>query len=468
MSLDSAVSALLSRLEAVTKRLEQVEGQLASGAVPTAVGAPSSAAASAAGGADAPYVEAYQRLIDDHIAPYVAASKKIGGEVATQADLVFEAVNAQKAFLAVASQSKKPDQATLQKLIEGTAQKMGAVGEIREKNRASKLFGNLSAISEGISALGWVVVEPTPGPHVKEARGSSEFYSNKLLTAHKNKDSDEDKNQVTWVASWNGFLKDLEPYVKQFHTTGVAWNPRGGDAAAAKPAAAAPAAAPKAAAPAATPAAAPKRGGLLSEINAVGDGKKPALNKVTKEMKIKGQEGKSSLVKAAEPKATAAKPTQPAKLQLNGNKWEIEYQVNNPSLVLDQTEPKQGVYLYKCERSTIVVKGKINNITLDSCKRVSVVFETCIASVEAVNSQSLEIQCLGTCPTFTVDATSGFQLFLSKDAVGTQITQSKSSEINISIPGAAEHDDPIELNVPDQFITTIVDKKLVTKEVVHV
>jgi adenylyl cyclase-associated protein len=31
-----------------------------------------------------------------------------------------------------------------------------------------------------------------------------------------------------WVQSWLQLLVDLQAYVKQFHTTGLAWNPKGG------------------------------------------------------------------------------------------------------------------------------------------------------------------------------------------------------------------------------------------------
>jgi adenylyl cyclase-associated protein len=58
---------------------------------------------------------------------------------------------------------------------------------IRDKNRASKFFNNLSTVSEGIPALSWVLQSPTPGPFVNEMKGSSEFYSNRILKEFKGK-----------------------------------------------------------------------------------------------------------------------------------------------------------------------------------------------------------------------------------------------------------------------------------------
>lgn len=50
------------------------------------------------------------------------------------------------------------------------------------------------------------------------------------------------------------------------------------------------------------------------------------------------------------------------------------------------------VYIYKCADSTIQVRGKINSIVMDSCKKTSVVFDTLVASMEFINCQSVQMQ----------------------------------------------------------------------------
>lgn len=37
----------------------------------------------------------------------------------------------------------------------------------------------------------------------------------------------KDELQVNWTHAWVAFLDGLVPYIKKFHTTGLAWNPRG-------------------------------------------------------------------------------------------------------------------------------------------------------------------------------------------------------------------------------------------------
>lgn len=62
----------------------------------------------------------------------------------------------------------------------------GIVDELRETNRGSPLFTHLSAISEGIVALGWIV-EPKPADFVKDALGAAQYYGNKILKDYRDK-----------------------------------------------------------------------------------------------------------------------------------------------------------------------------------------------------------------------------------------------------------------------------------------
>jgi len=92
------------------------------------------------------------------------------------------------------------------------------------------------------------------------------------------------------------------------------------------------------------------------------------------------------------------------------------------------------VYIYKCENSVIVVKGKANSIVLDSCKKVSVVFDGLVSQIEIINCQSVQAQTFGALPTVAIQKTDGCQVYLSADALKAEIVTSKSSEMNILVP----------------------------------
>jgi hypothetical protein len=61
-----------------------------------------------------------------------------------------------------------------------------AINNIRESNRASPLIDHLSAVAEGIVALGWFF-DPKPADFVSEMLGGIQYYGNKVLKEYKEK-----------------------------------------------------------------------------------------------------------------------------------------------------------------------------------------------------------------------------------------------------------------------------------------
>jgi len=464
-NMEAAIATLVQRLETVTARLEKVEGQLQSGGA----AAPAASSSSAAGAA---WVGEFDNFYNEHIPNLLSISNKIGNaEVKAQVAAFDRALKGHREILNVASKCKKPDDATFGKLLEGTSKAVGEVISIRDSNRGNELWNHLSALSEGVPALGWVSVSPTPAPFVNEFKGNSEFYSNKLLREFKGKDED----QVSWVNSLKGFFTALVTYIKQYHTTGLTWKQGGEDAGKYVGAApSAPAAAPPPGPPPPATAAPAKKGpdvnALFSEINK-GTGISSGLKKVTSDMKTKNRkpEERTAVVKAAPTKAPVKKTVKKGtpKFQLEGNKWVCEFQDDNNSLVIEETEPKHTVYLYKNDNCVVNVKGnKVNSICIDSCNRCGIVFNNAIAVVEVVNCNRVEIQCQGKVPSFAIDKCSSIQVILSKDYLDTEIVTSKSDQVNILIP--TEGGDLTELAVPEQYKTTIDNGKLITACVEHV
>jgi len=199
------------------------------------------------------------------------------------------------------------------------------------------------------------------------------------------------------------------------------------------------------------------------------------LKKVTADMKTKNRDPneKSSVVPAAsQPKATpkaAAKAGQKVgtpRIQLVGNKWVVEWQINNKEIIISETEPRQTVYIYKCEGSVVQIKGKVNAITIDSCKKTGVAFHSAIATCEVVNSNSIDVQCTHTVPSYAIDKCSGVQLYLSNEGLASEIVSSKVDSFNVVLPPLNPTDDPLELPVPEQYKTVVKGRTLHT-EIVH-
>ena len=138
-----------------------------------------------------------------------------------------------KNLIHVASQSKKPTDAQLQQLIKPMNDIIGQITALKDSSRSSPFYSNLCMVADGSPALGWVIVQPTPSPYVKEMKDAANFYANRVVKENK------DKNQVhlDWVKAFMQVLDELVGYVKQYHTTGLYWNPKGGDASSASKAA---------------------------------------------------------------------------------------------------------------------------------------------------------------------------------------------------------------------------------------
>lgn len=102
-----------------------------------------------------------------------------------QAKAVKQAFEAERTYLLVASKSKQPDVQPPELMTE-LHRHTSAVDEIREGNRPSPLFNHLSAVSEGIVALGWIV-DKRPNDFVTATLGGAQYYGNKVLKEYKEK-----------------------------------------------------------------------------------------------------------------------------------------------------------------------------------------------------------------------------------------------------------------------------------------
>ncbi|TPX32155.1 hypothetical protein SmJEL517_g04715 [Synchytrium microbalum] len=458
---EAALSSIIKRLESATVKLEEMASKGFTSASNVATSATTGTGASASGPTSAA-VSAFDEFMLT-TKTYVDLSAKIGGLVKEQADIVMTAFAAERRLIEIAAASKKPDQTTLQGLVKPLIDAGGKVTEIKDKNRASPLIALLSEVSEGISGLGWVAVEPAPAPFVGEYKETAQFWANKVIKEWR----DKDKSYVDWANSFVQILNELQTYVKKCHTTGLVWNPKGGDAKSAPGSSA-----PVVAAAATTAAVAAVTGpALFSELNKEGS-VTAGLRKVDKsEMTHKNPDLRAtSVVPAAAvvPKAApvAAAPTKPAKFALEGAKWAVENQVNNPNLVIDNADIKQSVYIYNCQNSTVQIKGKIKAVVLDNCKKVGVVMDTILSTADIVNCKSVQVQITGTCPTLNIDKTDGIQVFLSKTALGVEILTAKSSEMNVSFEGGADGDF-VEKPIVEQFKTVIKNGVLITQSVEH-
>ncbi|KAM5158089.1 adenylyl cyclase-associated protein 2 [Mantella aurantiaca] len=429
-------------------------------------------------GGIAPYVEAFDTLLAGALEHYLTNSKIIGGDVETHAGLVENAFKAERGFLVYASQHQQPSEDETVLILKPVSERILEIQTFREKNRGSQMFNHLSAVSESILALGWIAVTPAPGPYVKEMADAAAFYTNRVLKDYKN----IDVRHVEWVKSYLNIWNQLQVYIKEYHTTGTSWghalsskdepqhnNATSGSCFPPPP----PPPPPPGPPPSLDIFNKPKddmsqdRSALFAQLNqgeAITRGLKHVSDdkKTHKNPKLRGQGAPSrSPTKSSSSSSPKAPPQSYAPLlELEGKKWRVEYQEGVNKLVISDTELKQVVYIYKCKKTTLQIKGKINSIIIDNCTKLGLVFDHVVGIVEVINSKDVQIQVIGKVPTISINKTDGCHVYLSESSIDCEIVSAKSSEMNILIP---DHGDYREFPVPEQFKTSWDGSKLVTE-----
>lgn len=365
------------------------------------------------GGDSSESLSVYESITGGPLASFISTSNSIGGDLAQHAAMITAAFQAQRQFLQTASESKQPSSADIQKLLKPTADLINQIQQFRETNRRSDVFNHLSAISESIPALGWVSVAPTPAPYVKEMKDAGMFYTNRVLKDWKEKDG----RHVEWVKNWVETLNQLQDFVKQYHTTGLVWNPKGSEA---------------------------------------------SLDVTTPKVEIikatPTTTSKPAPVKT--PKVYGQTTDKSPSMRQDGKKWMVEYFKGDQTLTIDNVEMNQTVYIWKCENSVVKINGKCNNVIVDSCKKIGVVFDSTVSGCNVINSSGVRIQVLGAVPMIQVDKTDGCQMFLSKDSINAEIVTAKSSEMNVLVP--KDDDDFVEMPIPEQFKSVINGLAIIT------
>jgi adenylyl cyclase-associated protein len=205
---------------------------------------------------------------------------------------------------------------------------------------------------------------------------------------------------------------------------------------------------------------------VFKELNQ-GDKITAGLRKVTDDMKTKNRSDRGGFVPdapagraavGAPPKASSATKTpaaKPPKVALEGKKWSVEHHVGNKTLLIEGVTSKQTVYVYDCKDCVVTIEGKPNAITFDACVKTAAIFSDVLATCELVNCRSVQVQCLGSVPTVSIDKVDGCQVFLGEKSYGAAVLTAKSSEVNVvCVPNEGADDEPQETPVPEQFVTT--------------
>ncbi|PVV05124.1 hypothetical protein BB560_000365 [Smittium megazygosporum] len=475
-------SKLISRLENATSKLEKLSSSRDISPLPasdqqaTPVAASisiSEIGSSAKPISESPVLSSYKSALLSTALKFLELSKPLGTPVVDQCEVLVKLLKKQAQFVDVASRLEPPSAVELQKLLTPQIELLGEISEIRNKNRAHQYSNELTAVSEGSNAFGWITVEKTPLSFIGDMKDSAQFYVNRVLKDSK----DSEPHRAESMNLFKSLIDSLSLYVKQNHLTGLRWgyqkplislesalsilsqeeaslpttegnnhgpsldsNKSDGDKAAA----------------------------LFKEINQGTDIIK-TLKKVDKEKSAAELSSKPiptpQVHSEKSSKGSASKSLQrkPRK-ELDGKRWIVE-NIHDDEIHIPISDINQTLYVFNCNNSTIIVENKLNTITFNSCTRCNLVFDSLVSSCDILKCKSVKIQVNNTAPFFNLDNTDGAQIFLSKESMeAVEILTTKSSEVNICYPGKDNEDnqDLEESPLPEQMITKFVGGTLVT------
>eukprot|EP01033_Poteriospumella_lacustris_P003634 gene3634-2618_t len=443
-------NSVLQALQSIQARLSAIEASIG---IKSAGAAPEEAAAAP----QHPGLIAYDAYANQYLPPFIAAVEKLGGEdLKAAGKIIQETFTEMRGVLELAANCKEPPQAQLREVLTPMFTKMQSLSPLLKRNEWER---HMKTLTEGIGALNWVTVKPTPREFIESFIGGSDYWANNIRKEFRTTNPD----QIAFCDTFKALLVNLMAFVKANYAPGLNWSPRGvtvqeyknAPKAAAPAPAAAPAAAPAPVVAAAAASADAVKADLFSALNKEGS-VTSGLKKVTKDMQTWRAEYKAD-GSAPEPKKVVA-PTRaannevkgPAKLEFQAaaSKWLVENQ--NSPVDVPINDKKETVYIFGCNGATINITGKCKSVVVDSCKRTTVYVDNAMASVEVVNCQRMNIHVRDTVAAVAIDKTDGIVVHLPKSSLHTDIVASKSSEMNVSFPDA--NDDIIERPIPEQYV----------------
>jgi len=171
---------------------------------------------------------------------------------------------------------------------------------------------------------------------------------------------------------------------------------------------------------------------------------------------LEPQKPVAAAVAAKPAKAAGAKAKGEARVHEARGTWFVENFDDKHDIELPDVEVKQSVYIVRCDNTTISIPKKAKSIQVDSCKKTRIVFHSVVSVFECFNSQRVDIECTTAAPSIALDKSSGVVVQMLADEGKfnpPQIVSSNISECNFTVTGKQPEDDPIEIPLPEQYIS---------------
>ena len=135
----------------------------------------------------------------------------------------------------------------------------------------------------------------------------------------------------------------------------------------------------------------------------------------------------------------------------------------------EEMMPGMTFNFFNCEKTKVVIEGKIKNSMLSRCKKVDISVEEVVSTLEIIKSEQIKVRVLKTCPTITAELCNQVQVFTtaeSKNKIKVASTASQSVSIEFPReegaydPNDSEEDPTQTVVVPETWVSQIKGDKL--------
>lgn len=326
---------------------------------------------------------------------------------------------------------KKP--ADFSFLIEKARTHQGEVEKVKQTDRKSPM-NNMASLQESLQIYYWAM-NPNPGAlkdFLDEALGQTLFWANK--TRKKGSEAD-----VAWIDALIAVMEAIKAFLMERLGDILTWRGKQDAAGAAAFFA--------------------QQAGGASAPTATATPAAPA--KAAEEVK------KAPAAAAKKP----AGPKPPVKELKNGNKWMVE-NIAKDTLKFEGDEEvnrRIAFNLFACTDSVIEIVGKCQNISIVSCKKVTVIFDSVVSQVELLNCTAVEVKARVQLPMMSLEGCKQTKIHLTNKTKGSKIGTCccRSTFVNFPNEGVADEDafDPVNqtrVPVPETFDTVVSGNTLET------
>ena len=172
---------------------------------------------------DPPALVAYDEHVSKTVTPFVNACLAIDElkDTGKHIKIIWDGI---RDIVKIGTKCKKPSNVQ-EALMPHLKPVQDAMNKIRTARLDRKVDWHIKALMEMLASISWVVMQapPAPSTFIKDTIGSSDYWANKIRKEYKGKD----EAHIQFCETMKALISDLSAYVKEYHLSGLMWNPKG-------------------------------------------------------------------------------------------------------------------------------------------------------------------------------------------------------------------------------------------------